>query len=362
MLLAFVPAVAAQQPATHGAPSASPATTSSAATRDEQLWAEIQEIVRRPPATQPFDQQFAARVEQQRDLIERARLYRTLYPGGAHADEAVRLEFGAMFEAGTFAGGDYRALCAQAEEMRREPPGRAALHEAAYWCMMCARIQRPDERIQAASAPAVDADRELLEAYAEYVRAYPTSRYAPRLSMVLFEAARAAADRARMRALVEGLEQHFPAHASTAALRGRLRREEAQGEAFRLVVQPAEGPVIDTADLAGQIILIVVWAGRDARAASCVRDVEEFRRRNPAVRVLGVNLDRTRDEMGEYVCELAIDWPQLHDGLGFGGEFPRHWGLSSTPCVFVIGRDGRIDRIAESSACLARVQQLLAAN
>lgn len=319
-----------------GRPSSRPASP------DEVLWQEICQLDREMPGEESYAARLELLLRRRRALLEKVRQYLTTYPGGARRDEVVRLELRALFEIGTLLGGAYEPLCRRVDAYLRRPPSEAALHEAAYWAIHCRRLDSTSAASQPASAPAARHDRELLAAYREYVEQHPRSRYVPRMATVLFDAAADHQDVLEMRRLVGQLRRCFPDHVATASLAARLRCSEAVGQPFSLTFEtPGDGQV-NTAQWRGQPVLIVVWAGFIPEARACVAKIEAFRLDHPEVRVVGVNLDDSEQQMRAVCRELGLNWPQFNDGRGWANRFALQWGVRKIPWVFVVDRAGRL--------------------
>ena len=103
-----------------------------------------------------------------------------------------------------------------------------------------------------------------------------------------------------------------------------------------------DGGRVDTREAIGRPVLIVVWESTDADARRCVSRVEQFRRKHERLKVVGVNLDMSREAMTAACTELGVTWPQFNDGLGPANRFAREWGVRRLPCVFVVDADGRL--------------------
>ncbi len=369
--LAVVPCARAQSQA--GDPPTRPASATQSAqevlatAREQEFWESILALTRSTPATQPYESWFAAARAQRRALLARVQLFLTLYPGGVHRDEAIRIELNTLFELGTLGtggtaptssdgGDDLAALRERVQAYLRNPPSQAALEEAAYWDILCRRSVATTEPTrtpagsnelgeqpasEASSAPVVGAG-DLLAAYRDYVARFPRSRYVPRLASLIFDDAVARGDQDALRSIVAALRASFPDHATTAALAGHWQRVQAVGRPFWLTFRTAENREVDTRTYQGDPVLIVVWAGFHAAARRCVQDVARFQRAYPDLRVVGVSLDDTAEQATAAARELAVSWPQLYDGLGWGGEFVRTWGIRRIPLVLAIDRDGRL--------------------
>lgn len=329
------------------------------ASRELQLWEQIEVLKPQPLATQPYEGWFTAARARCELLERRAHLYLTLYPGGAHRDEAVQLELTCLFELGALHGGTIDRLCERVAELLRAPPSAVAAAEAAYWVILCQRARSAGASSQPTSAETEVPDADLLAAYREYVQQYPGSRYAPRLAELLFTNAQRRGDIAAMRPSLEQLRAHFPRAAATAALEARWRRVLAVGEPFWPALKSMDGHMLDRRDYAGHPVLIVVWAGFDAGACTEVRKIEQFRGEHPDVRVIGINLDDSRDEAAAANRRLGLDWPQCNDELGWGGEFVRTWGVERISQAFVLDREGRLLGVAEGAQWAGLVQRAL---
>jgi hypothetical protein len=308
---------------------------------EPEFWQGIADLAPLPSATQPFENWFETAAARRQALLARIRLYLTLYPGGAHRDEALRLELSALFELGTLQGGTLTPLRERVDEILRAPPSAAALHEAAYWALLCRRCQSPVAASQPAPVP-LAADADLQTGYAEYIAKYPQSRYVPRLATLLLADAARRGDRLGIQRIVKQLPEYFPRHAATAQLAAEWRRDALIGEPFWPNVQPSAGCPGDQPDCVGHPVLIVVWASFDEPARCCVQEIERFRREHPDLRIIGVSLDDNLEQTTAAAAALGIAWPQCNDGLGWGGSFVRYWGIDRIPYVLAIDRAGTL--------------------
>lgn len=302
------------------------------------LWQSIATLRDSQPTTQPFERWFEGARRQRQALLDRTRLYLTLYPGGTHRDEAIKIELTALFELATLGDGTLTPLCERVSTLLRNPPSPAAEQEAAYWQIICGRA----ESAPTSQPTDMSDDPALVAAYRRYVDRYPDSPQVPRLATLLFEDAVQHADRPTMLAMVELLRTRFPDHAGTEGVTAAWRRIEAVGHPFWLQGQTVEGEELDSRRYLGSPVIIVVWAGYDVAACRRAVAVELFRQTRPMVRVIGISLDETAEGAQAAARRLRLAWPQCHDGLGWGTAFVRAWGVRELPFVFVVGADGRL--------------------
>ena len=332
VLLAFGPRSLCAQKSDHAPKSIS---------NDEVLWNEILAANRALLKIDPYSGETETILESRKTLLNRVRVYLRAYPGGRRCDAVVQLEFKALFEIATLSGGDYADLRKQVAEYLEHPPSEAALHEAAFWKIRCDRIAQPPTS-QPTSAPYPGDDPALRQAFVEYISSYPQSRYVPGMASELCLAAAERGDFAEYRKILNGLERNFPEHLVTKSLAARLRRQDAVGQPFSVILNTTGGDRIDTAESKGRPIFIVVWAGFSASARDCVKKIELLRNQHPEGLVVGVNLDESEPKMDAACRQLQIIWPQNNDGLGWANDFVRQWGVTQIPWVFVIDRAGKL--------------------
>ena len=357
VLVAIAAVVAAQDNA--APPPADERATMTA--REEALWRGIVILQNAAPATQPYERWFATARERREQLLARVQLYSTLYPGGAHRDEALRIELTTRYELGALHDGDLRPLCGRVSELLQAPPDPIAEAEAAYWELLCRRgaSASPLGSSGQPEAGSWFSREEDLAACREYVARYPDSRYVPRLASVLFDDAYRRQDREGMRGLVEQLATRFPDHAETRAVLGVWNRVTGMGAPFVERFTTIDGQKVETEGGRGHVLLIVVWAGFDEAACRTAVAVERFRAAHAEVRVVGVSLDVDAAAAQGAAARLGLAWLQCCDGLGWGTPFVRAWGVRKVPSVFVLDTGGRLQAVAGESEWQAWAEGLL---
>ena len=310
---------------------------------EDQLWKEIRALQDETLTSLQQGDWFEAAIRHRQVLLEQLRLYLTLYPGGVHHLKAVKLELNVLHELGGLQGGALEPLCRRVEQYLAEfQADDPVVWEAAYWAILCRRLDRRSPTTRPISASVLTPDLELLEAYRQYLVNYPSSQHVPHMAVRLFEQARQNGDGAEMRRLVEIVEKHFPDHAVSASLAAQWKRRQAVGKPFYLLGRQLAGEELDTRTFVGQPVLIVVWCASDPQAYTRVQEVERFRQTHPDVHVVGVNLDESRKQMKAACAKLGLTWPQINDGLGWANHFVREWGVRGVPHIFVIDRHGRL--------------------
>lgn len=310
---------------------------------EEELWRSLVAMQRAPaPASQSYVERLAAERRRGTELIRRATAYLAQYPGGAHRDEVIRIELAARFDLACLSGATLPAFSTRIDELLRNPPDRDVAAEAAYWRIQADRLQPAAATQPLASRDSPD-DPDLVAAYGRYVREHPQGRHTPRLAQLVFDAAAGRDDRELMAAMRSLLEASWPEHPTTQLLAGRMRRVEQVGQPFELrFAAAADGRSVDVSAGRGGRAVVLVWASFDARALAALERLDEAGRRDSSLRLFGVNLDESADRMQRALGERGISWPQMNDGMGWGGSFVRHWGVDRLPTVFVLNSEGRL--------------------
>lgn len=307
---------------------------------DEQLWQDIQSLSQRPAASSSAS---AADAEHARlrTLCDRAQTYLTLYPGGPHRDDAVRLDLAVRFELGA-RGGGFESLCRRVRELERASLGQPVRAEAAYWAITCRRLTRPLPATQPRVGMLALPDAGLLAEYRAYVQEFPDSRHAPRLAALLLEDAERRSTLDEVRPLIAAVRAAHPDDALSARLAAAIRRHDAVSQPFPVRFVATDERRVDTARWIGRPVAIVVWAAQDPRSVERACAVERLRHEHPELAVVAISLDDDPAASSRAARELGLDWPQWNDGFGAAHEFVREWGLSSAPWVLAVNRSGNL--------------------
>ncbi len=306
-------------------------------TLEQGLWCEIVASALPNAVEESYDAWFVSTERLLVRRVERVRHYLTLYPGGAHRDEAIRLELEALFGIATLRCEDPTELRRRCRELLRQPSSEAVAAEAAYWSLVCSRFECPDSADESLPAPGG-----LVDSEADYLRRYPRSRFVPRLAVRLYEQSEQRDDVATMSELAQLMRDNFPTHSATKYLEARQRLHDALGKPWQTTFPLVTGGTINTADLTGHPLAIVVWAGHDKPAVACVRAIEQARVQHPTLQVVGVSLADRRTTTQAAAAQLGVSWPQSNDERGWGGRFVRMWGIRQIPHLIVLDRAGKL--------------------
>lgn len=130
---------------------------------------------------------------------------------------------------------------------------------------------------------------------------------------------------------------------------------------------PAEGAVfpdfnvkdIDDSPLslsqfAGKIILVDFWAAYNEASVSDIDAKMSIYRRyhDRGFEIIGINRDRDRAPMINFLNERGITWPQFYDQ---GGQLSRRYNVTNVPASFLLDREGKVIATDVDLATLVRL-------
>ena len=104
----------------------------------------------------------------------------------------------------------------------------------------------------------------------------------------------------------------------------------------------ADGRSFDWSSYRGQTVLVMVWS---AACPGCRVEMPVVARlhdsyRDSGLEVVGVNLDRDPNVLGQYLADAKIPWTNLHGPAA--QELVTRFGIPSTPYFLLIGTDGKL--------------------
>jgi thiol-disulfide isomerase/thioredoxin len=142
----------------------------------------------------------------------------------------------------------------------------------------------------------------------------------------------------------------------------RLRVLELKKEPLELKFTAVDGRQVDLEKLRGKVVLIDFWA---SWCMPCIVDLPNIiaaydRYQERGFEVIGISLDRSKDELLALSQEAKIKWPQYFDGKGWESELTRRFGVIALPTQWLVDKKGYLRTTEVYGNLNAEIEKLLA--
>jgi len=136
----------------------------------------------------------------------------------------------------------------------------------------------------------------------------------------------------------------FPGTTYAAKAEGALKRLDANGNVLTFSGKSASGATIDIAQLKGNIVLLYFWASwADERGDDVTllkNTLDRYSR--DGLKIVGVNLDNSADDMNQFITKHAVNWPQIHEPGGIDSRPANSLGIQEPPFYILIDKEGKM--------------------
>ena len=108
-----------------------------------------------------------------------------------------------------------------------------------------------------------------------------------------------------------------------------------------------DGTKVRLSHLEGKVVLLDFWA---AWCRPCLDELSYLKDLDHELggadfEILGVSLNRDRDELDKFVAEHGVPWAQLHTENGWQSPAVQAFGVKALPSHVLIDREGRFTHV-----------------
>jgi len=126
---------------------------------------------------------------------------------------------------------------------------------------------------------------------------------------------------------------------------GALSRLDLKGRVLELSGSGLDGKPIDLANYRGQVVAVFFWA---TWCVPCTDDLPKIRElyeefHPKGFEIIGVNLDHSSSDVGPYLQQNKVTWPQIHEPGGLETSPPAvKFGIATVPTMFLLDKSGKV--------------------
>lgn len=201
-----------------------------------------------------------------------------------------------------------------------------------------------------------------VERYEAYLTDYPRSERAPVIRASLIRNLLSLDQVQRARREVAVLERDHPDHRATKRATGELYRVDAIGKPFAFEYTTNDGKTIKARDYLGKVLVVHFWATWSPASRNDLLRLIELHRKHKGrgLQLIGINLDKSHEQIGKALDTLNMSWPQYFDEKGLDNDAFVSMGVRALPVYFVADRRGILRGISSGDDLPELIENLLA--
>lgn len=202
----------------------------------------------------------------------------------------------------------------------------------------------------------------LLERYEAFLQDHPESEHVPTLWASLIRTALRLDRPLYAQEQLTKFRERYPNHPAYRRANGEVRRVFALGTQWGFEYETPDGKKIDTRQFKGEVLIVHFWASwspDSLEQLTLLRDLN-VKYRDKGLRIVGVNIDRSKKLMDEAMRRYGVDWPQYYDERGLKNALFVDAGVVGIPTVYLVDRQQVLRAIDPEGDLEQRVKTLLA--
>jgi len=141
-----------------------------------------------------------------------------------------------------------------------------------------------------------------------------------------------------------------------------LVERRAQPKPLDLKFTAVDGTAFDLAKWRGKVVLVDFWAtwcGPCRRAVPAVVNIYR-KQHDKGFEIVGISLDKDRDQMLQFTKDKGMAWPQYFDGKVWRNDLSTRFGIEGIPAMWLVDKQGRVRNTEAGDDLEAEVTKLLA--